>query len=133
MAENKAEGKRSLFKLIGDLPDIVRELVQGEIELLKAEMVRKLKAAGIGSGLIAAAAIVALLFIGVLLTAAILGLALVMPGWLAALLVALVLLIVVVILALAGVRILKQGIPPLPTETIDNIKRDVSVITGVGK
>lgn len=133
MAENATESKRSLFKLIGDLPNIVRELVQGEIELLKAEMVRKLKAAGIGSGLIAAAAIVALLFIGVLLTAAILALSLVMPGWLAALLVALVLLIVVVILAMAGMRILKQGIPPLPTETIDSVKRDINVITGIGK
>jgi hypothetical protein len=79
------------------------------------------------------AAVVALLFVGVLLTAAILALSLVMPGWLAALLVALVLLIVIAILALVGVRTLKEGMPPLPDKAISGIKRDINVIRGMGK
>jgi uncharacterized protein (DUF58 family) len=71
--------------------------------------------------------------LGVLLTAAILALSQIMPGWLAALLVAAVLLIVAVIIGLIGYRILKKGVPPVPTESIDSIKRDIRAIKGIGK
>lgn len=125
--------KKSLLSLISDVPTLVTDLIKGEIEQLKSEMIRKLKAAGIGVGLLLGAVIVLLGFIGVLLTAAIFALSLVMPGWLAALLVALVLLILAAILALIGYRSLKKGIPPLPTETIDSLKRDVNVVRGYGK
>jgi tetrahydromethanopterin S-methyltransferase subunit C len=125
--------KRSLLELLTEVPLLVRELVAGEIELLKQEMIRKLKALGVGAGLIAVAVIVLLGMLGVLLTAAIFALSLVMPGWLAALLVAAVLLIVAVILGLIGYRVLKKGIPPLPNETISGLKKDLNVIRGVGK
>jgi tetrahydromethanopterin S-methyltransferase subunit C len=125
--------KRSLLELLTEVPLLVRELVAGEIELLKQEMIRKLKALGVGAGLIAVAGIVLLGMLGVLLTAAIFALSLVMPGWLAALLVAAVLLIVAVILGLIGYRVLKKGIPPLPNETISGLKKDLNVIRGVGK
>ncbi|MDQ1550985.1 MAG: hypothetical protein QOD50_407 [Actinomycetota bacterium] len=125
--------KRSLLELLTDVPVLVRELVVGEIELLKQEMIRKLKALGIGAGLLLGAIIFVGAMFGVLLTAAILALSLIMPGWLAALLVAAVLLIIAVILALIGYRVLKKGIPPLPTETISGLKKDLNVIRGVGK
>ncbi|MCU1509236.1 MAG: phage holin family protein [Glaciihabitans sp.] len=129
----RVKKKKSLVALLSDVPTLVTDLLKGEIELLKLEMLRKLKAAGIGVGLLAGAAIVLLGFIGVLLTAAIFALSLVMPGWLAALLVAALLLILAVILGLIGYRSLKKGIPPLPTETIDSLKRDVNVVRGYGK
>jgi uncharacterized membrane protein YqjE len=125
--------KRSLLELVTEIPVLVRELVAGEVELLKQEMIRKLKALGLGAGLIASAVVVLLGLVGVLLTAAILALALVMPGWLAALLVAALLLVIAVILGLVGYRILKKGIPPLPSQTIDGLKKDLNVIRGVGK
>jgi tetrahydromethanopterin S-methyltransferase subunit C len=125
--------KRSLLELLAEVPVLVRELVLGEIELLKQEMIRKLKALGVGAGLILGAVIVLLGMLGVLLTAAIFALSLVMPGWLAALLVAAVLLIIAVILGLIGYRVLKKGIPPLPNETISGLKKDLNVIRGVGK
>ena len=128
-----ASRKRSLLELLTEVPLLVRELVAGEIELLKQEMIRKLKALGIGAGLIVGAVIVLLGMLGVLLTAAILALSLVMPGWLAALLVAVLLLIIAVILGLIGYRVLKRGIPPLPSETISGLKKDLNVIRGVGK
>ena len=129
----RPERKRTLIELFADIPVIVRELVTGEIELLKQEMIRKFKALGVGAGLIVFALIVLLGMLGVLLTAAILALSLVMPGWLAALLVAAVLLIVAVIIGLVGYRVLKKGIPPLPNETIAGLKKDLNVIRGVGK
>jgi Putative Actinobacterial Holin-X, holin superfamily III len=125
--------KRSLLELVTEIPVLVRELVAGEIELLKREMVRKLKALGVGAGLILGAVIVLLGVIGVLLTSAVFALSQVMPGWLAALLVAAALLIVAVILGLVGYSVLKKGIPPLPTETIDGLKKDLNVVRGVGK
>lgn len=128
-----APRKRSVFALLADIPTLVTDLVRREIELVKAELVAKLKALGAGAGLIVAALIVVLGMLGVLLTAAILALSLVMPGWLAALLVAAVLLIVAVVLGLIGYRILMRGVPPVPTEAIDSIRRDIRAIKGIGK
>ncbi|MEO8093584.1 MAG: phage holin family protein [Pseudolysinimonas sp.] len=125
--------KRSLVELITSIPTLVTDLVSREIELLKAEMIAKLKALGIGAGLIAVALVFVLGMLGVLLTAAILALSLVMPGWLAALLVAAVLLVIAAILGLIGYRVLKKGIPPLPTESIDSLQRDYRAIKGIGK
>jgi len=68
-----------------------------------------------------------------LIAAAILGFATIMPGWIAALIVAAILLVVVVVLVLVGVRQVKQGVPPAPTETIKSVKKDVNAIKGVGK
>jgi uncharacterized membrane protein YqjE len=128
-----APRKKSLFALIADIPTLVTDLVSREIELVKTELIAKIKALGIGAGFIAGALLVLLGMLGVLLTAAILALSEIMPGWLAALLVAAVLLILAVILGLIGYRILKKGIPPLPTESIDSIKRDIRAIKGIGK
>ncbi|QEE62434.1 phage holin family protein [Salinibacterium sp. dk2585] len=123
--------RRSLIELLSDVPRLVSELVTAEIEQLKAEMTAKLKALGIGGGLIAAAAVVLLFMVGVLLTAAVLALALVMPGWAAALIVAGVLLIVAAILGWIGYTKLKSGIPPMPEATIESVKRDVDVVRGI--
>jgi len=125
--------KRSLLSLITDIPALIQELFHREVELLKAELVAKLKALGVGAGLLAGAAVVLLFMIGVLLTSAVLALSLVMPGWLAALIVAAFLLIVAGILALIGYRILKRGIPPVPTESIDSLQKDYRAIRGIGK
>ena len=125
--------KRSLIDLLTSIPEQVQELVQREIELVKTELTEKLKALGTGGGLILGAVIVVMFFIGVLLTLAIIGLSYVMPDWAAALVVAGVLLITAVILGLIGYRILKRGIPPVPTEAIESIQKDISAIRGVGK
>lgn len=125
--------KRSLIELITNLPDQVQDLVQREIELVKTELIEKLKAIGTGGGLLLGAVITLLFFIGVLLTLAIIGLSYVMPDWAAALVVAGVLLITAIILGLIGYRILQRGIPPVPTEAIESIQKDISAIKGMGK
>jgi hypothetical protein len=133
MADLQGGRKRSLFQLFADVPVLVRELVAGEIELLKQEMIRKLKALGVGGGLILGAVVILLFFIGVLLTAAVLALSQVLQGWLSALIVAAALLVIAAIIGLIGYRKLKQGIPPVPTQTIRGLKKDLNVIKGVGK
>lgn len=133
MTEPTRTRKRSLVALIADVPRLVTELVQAEIAQLKAEMASKLKALGIGAGLILGAVVVLLFMIGVLLTAAVLALSLVMPGWAAALVVAGVLLLVAALLAWIGYLKLKAGIPPVPSETIESVKQDIDVVRGIGK
>jgi uncharacterized membrane protein YqjE len=125
--------RKSIFALISEIPTLVTDLVQREIELIKTEVIAKLKALGVGAALIAVAVGLLLAMLGVLLTAAIFALSQIMPGWLAALLVAAVLLIIAVIVGLIGYRILKQGIPPVPSESIDSLRRDLRAIKGIGK
>lgn len=131
--DQQREPKRSLAALIADVPRLLGELVRGEIESLKNEMVGKLKNAGIGIGLFAGAAFFALFALMVLIAAAVLGFAEVMPAWAAALVVAGILLVIVAILVLIGVSLVKKGTPPAPTETIESIKSDVRAIKGTRK
>jgi hypothetical protein len=133
MAASTGAPKRSLLSLVTDIPALIQELFHREVELLKAELIAKLKALGIGAGLLAVAAVILLFMVGTLLTAAILGLSSVMPGWLAALLVSALLLVIAAILAFVGYRILKRGVPPVPTESIDSLQRDFRAIRGIGK
>ncbi len=120
----------SLGSLVKELPDRVTRLVKSEIQLAKLELTTKLKAAGIGAGLLAAAAFFALVFFAVLVSAAVMGLAEVLPGWAAALIVAAVFLILAAVLAFLGIKKLKKGVPPVPEESIESVKTDVSVVTG---
>ena len=125
--------KRSLFTLIADLPRLFGDLVRAELEQLKDEIVGKIKHAGIGVGLFAAAGFFAFFAFAVLIAAAILGIAEGLPGWLAALIVAAALLIITGILAAIAVTQVKRGVPPTPTETINSVKQDVNAIRGIGK
>ena len=125
--------KRTLVELLTSVPELVQELVEREIELIKTEVVEKLKALGTGAGLLLGAVIALLFFVGVLLTLAIIGLSYVMPPWAAALVVAGVLLIAAVIHGLVGYRVLMRGVPPVPTESIASIRKDVLAIKGEGR
>jgi hypothetical protein len=125
--------RRSLIALVGSLPGLVIELVKSEFEQLKNEIVTKLKHAGIGIGFLLVACVFAFFATGVLVAAAILGLAVALPGWLAALIVAVALLLIAAVLVGAGVAQLKRGTPPAPTETIKSVQRDVRGIRGTVK
>ncbi len=125
--------KRSLFALLGDVPRLIIDLFRQEIESLKQELIGKAKDAGVGIGLLVVAGAFAFFLLGVLVAAAILGLATVFAPWLAALIVAGGLLIITVVLALIGISTLKRSMPPAPTETIESIKDDVRVIKGLRK
>lgn len=125
--------RRSLLKLISDLPTLVTDLIRGELDSLKKEITDKLKHAGIGAGLLVGAALFAFIALLVLIAAAVLGLATVLAPWLAALIIGVVILIIAVVLALIGIKSLKKGVPPAPTQTIKSLKKDVGAIKGTGK
>lgn len=123
----------SLFALLKSLPQLLIALAKDEIASFRKELVGKLKHAAVGIGLLAGAAFLGFFLLIALLAAAVLGFATVVPGWLAALIVAGFLLIIIAILVLLGVRQLKRGVPPAPTETIKSVKKDVNAIKGITK
>jgi O-antigen ligase len=121
---------RSLFTLVGELPDRVSTLVRAEIDQIKAEIGYKVKHFGIGAGLVAAAAFVGIFLLGTLIATGILALALVMPAWAAALVVSGVLLLIIAILVGIAFLNFKRGSEPL--ETIENLRKDLDVVKGTG-
>lgn len=125
-----AAPKKSLFKLLADIPTLLIDLFKGELESFKQELIGKLKSAGIGIGLLVAAATFAFFALLVLIAAAILGLATVLPAWASALIIGGGILLIAVILALVGVSSLKKGVPPAPTKTFESIQKDVRTIQG---
>jgi len=125
--------RKSIFRLIGDLPGLLGELIRGEIESIKKEIISKLISVGVGVGLLVVAVGFLFFMLASLVAAAILGIATALPAWLAALIVAGGLLILGAIIGLIGVGQLKRGVPPAPTESIESIKKDVNVIKGTGK
>ncbi|HSL36516.1 MAG TPA: phage holin family protein, partial [Arthrobacter sp.] len=98
-----------------------------EIALAKVEIKRK----GIQVGVAAAFLGVALIFVGFLvvglIVAAIMGLATIMPAWLAALLVCGVFLLIALIAGLVGVGKFKKAMPLVPEDTIRGLKHDLGI------
>jgi hypothetical protein len=116
---------RSASELLRDLSQQTGDLVRQEMELAKAELRVKGKAAGLGAGMFGAAGIAGLYALGALTAAAILALAIVLDAWLAALIVGLAYGAVAGILALTGKRKVEQATPPVPEQAIESSKEDV--------
>ncbi|WP_375422933.1 phage holin family protein [uncultured Friedmanniella sp.] len=118
----------SLGELVGSISTDLTRLVRDEMRLAQAEVADKAKKAGVGVGAFGAAGVLALYGIGVLLAAAVLALALVLPGWLAALIVGVVVLLVAGVAALVGKKKVNEAAPPVPTRTVASVKTDVAEI-----
>ncbi|MEV6980233.1 phage holin family protein [Sphaerisporangium sp. NPDC051017] len=118
----------STAELIKHLSEEVSRLVRDEIRLASLELSRKGRRAGLGAGLFGGAGVMALYGGGALVATAILALALVLPGWLAALIVGVAVLIVTGVMALVGKQQMSRATPPLPEEAIRSLKADVDVL-----
>ncbi|MFJ4159837.1 phage holin family protein [Microbacterium testaceum] len=92
----------SLFTLIGDIPELVRNLVVAEINGAKAWAQRTAKDAGIGAGWFVGALIVVFWAVPVFFAFVIAGLSSWWPVWLSALVVFGVMIVITAILALLG-------------------------------
>jgi uncharacterized membrane protein YqjE len=119
---------QSVGQLISRLSEQAARLVRAEIDLAKTELAEKAKAAGIGAGLLAGAAFLGFFTFAVLLTTVILALAEVLPAWLAALIVLVLLAAGTGVLALLGVKSLKKGTPPTPEKAIAGLKQDAETV-----
>lgn len=131
--ERDRRARRSLGSLIADVPTLIVKLLKDEVENLKRELTKRLASLGIGIGLLVFAGLLAFFLLAVLIAAAVLGLSTVFAPWLAALLTAAGLLIIIIVLALVGLASVKKGMPPVPKEAVDSLKKDVNVVKGLGQ
>lgn len=117
-------------ELVGQMSEQVSRLVRDELQLAQVELKAKGKKAGVGIGLFGGAGIIAAYGLGVLIAAAVLGLATVLDAWLSALIIGVVVLAIAGIAALIGKKQVTQATPPLPAEAIDGAKQDVEALKG---
>jgi uncharacterized membrane protein YqjE len=120
----------TLGALVHDLSQQIPELVRAELRLAQTEMTEKGKRAGLGIGMFGAAGLLAYFGVAALLTTAVLALDLVMPAWLAALIVAVVLFAAAGGVALAGRKQVQQATPPVPEHAVEGVKEDIATIKG---
>ncbi len=117
--------QRPTGELLKELSDQTTSLVRQEIDLAKAELTEKGKTAGVGAGMFGGAGLIGVFALAALTTAVIAALELVMPLWLAALIVAVVYAAVAGVLALRGKSQIKKAVPPVPEQTQESVKEDV--------
>ena len=125
---NNLASEASMAELVRQLSDQTTLLARQEVALAKAELAEKGKRAGVGAGMFGGAGLVGAYAVGAFVAAAILGLATAVDGWLAAVIVGLVLAAVAGVLALVGKNRVQEATPPLPEEAISSAKQDVETV-----
>ncbi|MET0480701.1 MAG: phage holin family protein [Mycetocola sp.] len=125
------KNRESLVTLIANLPGLVSNLIQAEIDQLKTKAQHLGSYAGKGAIFMVLALIFVVFAVGVLVAVGILALSLVMPAWLAALIVFVVFLVIAAVLALIGVNYFKKlSSDPNP---IESVKKDIRAVKGEGE
>jgi len=122
----------SVGELISSATEQFSRLVRSEMRLAQVELAEKGKHAGKGIGAFSTAGLLAFYAIGAGVAAAILGLSKVVDGWLAALIVMVVLLLIAGIAALLGKKEVQQA-KPVPERTVASVKADVAEIKGASQ
>jgi hypothetical protein len=123
---SKPSSTADLVKLASEQ---VSQLVRDEIALAKLEMTAKAKKMGVGAGLFGGAGVVVFYGVGALLAGLALLLALVLPAWAAALIVAGGLFLVAGILALIGRGEFQRAGTPVPEQAIEGVRADVDTVS----
>jgi membrane protein implicated in regulation of membrane protease activity len=124
----RAEERPGLSGAAKLVADRARSIVRLELELAASEIKAKLTAVGVGIGMFAGAAILAVFAIGFLLAAIAAALATQVPTWLALLIVTGALLGIVALLVVLGRNSLRKGSPPVPAQAIEEAKLTVEAV-----
>jgi uncharacterized membrane protein YqjE len=115
---------RGFGELVKDLAGQTSTLVRQEIKLAQAEVTQKGKVAGRGAGMLAGAAVAALLGLGALTALIVIVLDGALALWLATLIVTVLWLALAAALAMAGKKALQASTPPAP-QTVETVKEDI--------
>jgi Flp pilus assembly protein TadB len=110
-----------------------KTLISEELQLARTELTSKVKTAGKGAGLLGAAAVAAVFGAMALTAAIILALALVMPPWAAALVVAAAYLAIAAVLALTGRTQVQAASPFLPERAVRTLNDVIQRIQSAWK
>ena len=119
----------STADLVKQAGEQISQLVRDELALARVEMTAKAKRAGTGIGLFGAAGILALYGLAALLATLVIVLDLVLPLWLAALIVAVALLLVAGVMALVGRGQVREATPPVPEQAVGSVRADLHTVT----
>ncbi len=115
---------RSLGEIVQDILRDVQNVVRSEFRLARVEMTEKARRAGKAGGLLGAAALCGLFAVACLVVTCIAALALAMPVWLAALLMA-VFLGCIAGACYAGGRSRLRHVQPVPQQTVQSVKENI--------
>jgi uncharacterized membrane protein YqjE len=121
----QASKERGVGELVRQLQGQASTLVHQEVELAKAELAEKGKKAAAGAGMLGGAGVAALLALGALTAFLILALALVLPTWVAALIVTALWAAAAAVLGLLGRERMRELGKPVPEKTVETVKEDV--------
>ena len=127
MSAARPEGAAGLGDILGSLIADVQGLIRGEIKLARAEMDQKIDTLLVSAIWLAGGALVAFAGLVVLLQAIAAALALILPAWLA-------FLIVGVGIIAAGALVVRSGLSGLslkrltPSRTVSSIGKDIHVV-----
>ena len=120
--------EQSTAELVQQASEQISRLVRDELALAKAELAEKGKHAAIGIGLFGTGGVLAMYGVGALIATAVIALALILPLWLAALIVTVALFLIAGILALFGKNQVTKAVPPEPKAAIASLKADVDEV-----
>jgi uncharacterized membrane protein YqjE len=123
-----AQDEPTTGQLLSRLTEQLSTLVRDEAALAVVEVKTKAKAAGVGVGVLAGAGLFGFLGLCALVACAVIALALVWPAWLAALAVGAALVLLAGALGTFALAKLRKGVPPVPQETVANVKDDAEII-----
>jgi len=130
----EARTDRSTAELVRLASEQVSRLVRDELRLATKELADKGRHAGIGAGLFGGGGLLALYGLAGILTTLVLVLGTyLVPYWVAALLVSVAVLVVAGIMALVGRSQVRQAVPPVPEDTVGNVKADFETVAGAVK
>ncbi|MCV7204444.1 phage holin family protein [Mycolicibacterium peregrinum] len=114
----------STAELLGQLQQQTTRLIHDELRLAQREFQESARHAGLGAGLISAAGLLAVLGLMTVVAAAVAAIALALPVWAAALIVAAVLFLGAGVAALVSRSQAKQ-VPPPASQSVDSVKQDL--------
>lgn len=126
--ESRPTAEPSIGELMGQLSTQTSRLVRDELRLAQKEFQEAAKHAGIGAGLFSVAGLLAFFGFAAVVAAAVGALALVLPVWAAALIVAVLLFIAAGIAALVSKRQIDEVSPP--RQTTESVKTDIDELKG---
>ncbi len=118
----------SAAELVKQVSEQTQRLIRQELALARLEVSEKVKHAGIGAGMLAAAGLLAFCALGTLVAMLVLVVATAVDDWLAALIVTVALLALAGVLALMGKGQLARAAPAAPEQAIESVKADIDEV-----
>ncbi|MGB2636986.1 MAG: phage holin family protein [Candidatus Acidiferrum sp.] len=116
--------QRSVSDVLQDIVGNLQQIIRNEFRLARVEIKEKAARAKQPATILASGVVIGLYGFGFLLLALVYALSIVIPTWLAALLVGVVLVIAAAILVASGCNALKQ-VDPVPEKTVQTVKENV--------